>query len=641
MALQGGLMSVADIDTALSRIFKARFLLGEFDPPSMVPYSSIPDSSVDCQLHRDLALLAAKKAIVLLKNQNAVLPLNKDSINRIAVIGPNANVVQLGGYSGFPVVSVTPLQGIINEFSGPGKTISYSQGCPLYGPVDSNAVKAAVNLAKNADVAIVVCGTDLQLAKEEMDRTSLDLPGIQDTLIQKILEVNPRTIVVLVCGFPLSINRVYEHVPGIVLAWYDGQAQGSAIASVLAGNFNPGGRLSSTWFKSAADLPPMDHYDIKENRTYQYFTGTPLFSFGYGLSYTTFEYSNLVKSKTVLNPADSLLVSLTIKNSGKMAGDEVVQFYVHHDAPPIIRPLKELKGFQRISLQPGESKMVEFYLRNSDLSYYDIKSRSFQVDNGSVDILIGSSSSDIRLADRIQVKGNTLSPTYRLNPLLRFEAEDFELKSKPVEIVACNEGGQSIKVMANNDYVVYKNVDFGSGVTHFDARIELDHGISREGDLEIRLDSIDGQLSGTMKLKSGGNETGYLKYSGLVNGVAGIHDLIIVFRNSGNGFCRMNWFEFRKEVPGGNGNENDVQLFPNPASTQFTLTYNCVENTGFSVDIYSMAGILIKNVHVQAPVTGLNSLAFNTGDLGLEQGMYLVKCTLNGYCKSFKLCVCR
>jgi beta-glucosidase len=638
-AISSGVMSIVDVDTALIRIFKARFLLGEFDPADMVPYRSIPVTEIDCQEHRDLALLAAKKTIVLLKNQHAVLPLNKDSVSKIAVIGPNADSVQLGGYSGSPSVLISPLQGIVNKFAGTGTTVRYEQGCSIQGPVDSVAFKAAVDLAGSSDVAIVVCGTNLQVASEKRDRSSLDLPGIQDSLVQEVFLANPNTIVVLVTGFPLSIRQMNENIPGIIVAWYDGQAQGSAIADVLTGDYNPGGKLTSTWYNSVADLPAMDHYDIKENRTYQYFTGTPLFPFGYGLSYTTFDYSNLIISRRALNPGDSLKVSVTITNTGSISGEEVPQLYIHHISPIVKRPFKELRDFRRILLQPGENKTVTFSLAYEDLSFYNEISRTFVVEDGTVEIMIGSSSDDIRLSDQFQVLGTTVSGTYCQDALSRIEAENFEKKSKPITIIPSDEGGQSIRIMADDDYLVFKNVDFGAGVNQFEARIKLDSQGDRNGLLEIRLDSLNGPVAGLMMLVAGEGNEGYKVISCIISGASGIHDLFLIFSYSENGFCKIDWFRFYNDLTLQDSNQYDIRLFPNPASLGFQLMFVCSSASEINIEIFTLEGIMIKSLRHKAQNTGVNVLFFNTAASGLSQGMYIVKCKIDNYSKSLKLCI--
>jgi beta-glucosidase len=637
--LESGLLAPEEIDTALSRVLKSRFLLGEFDPPGMVPYSSIPDSALDSQQHRDLALTAAREAIVLLKNRDAILPLNRDSLTRIAVIGPNADWVQLGGYSGTPAVWVPPLHGIIKRFAGPGKRVDYSLGCSLYGPADSTLMSEAETAAKNADVAVVVCGTDLQWAVEEKDRVTLDLPGVQDTLIKRVLAANPRTVIVIVSGFPFSLNQLADSVPGIIMAWYDGQAQGLAIADVLFGDYNPGGKLTSTWYKSVSDLPPMDHYDIKENRTYQYFSGTPLYPFGYGLSYTTFQYSHLVTSSPSMNPADSVKVTATVKNSGKVAGDEVVQLYIRHTGSSFTRPLKELKGFQKVSLQPGDSSVVTFWLGYGELAFYDEGSKSFAVDSDTIELMIASSSEDVRLVGHLKVKGSTVSPSYRLNPFNRIEAEDFERKSIPMEIISGNDGGQSVKVMSGVDFLEFRNVDFGAGAVNFEANMQLDTSMTKQGILELHLDTPDGPLAGMLALKSNSQYPGYQISSCQVNGVAGVRNLYVVFKNSAGGFCRMDWFRFSKTLSVPLNEACRANLYPNPASTVFWLSFDCGEALEIPVEIYNMQGSKVWSGRGKPAASGADRFSVNLPDTGLSEGVYVVRTNTMNFQRSFKLVV--
>jgi beta-glucosidase len=636
-ALSSGLMDQAVLDTALTRILKARFLLGEFDPPAMVPYSAIPDSMLDCQQHRLLALQAAKEAIVLLKNENAILPLKKDSLSRIAVIGPNADYMQLGGYSGMPAVWTTPLHGIIDKFAGPGKRVDYALGCLLYGPADTNDLNKAVNAAKNADVAIVVCGTNLEWAVEEKDRSTLNLPGIQDTLIRMVLQANPRTIVVLVSGYPFTINEIYQNVPGVIMSWYNGQAQGLAIADVLFGDYNPGGKLTSTWYKSLSDLPPMDHYDIKENRTYQYFSGAPLFPFGFGLSYTTFEYSNLTKSGTHIVQGDSIVVTASVRNTGNRTGDEVVQFYIHHVASPLKRPVKELKGFQRVTLQPGETKTVSFSLKHADLSFYDEATRTFVVDNGVVDLMLGSSSEDIRLQDRLDVSAGMISLVYRINPMVQIEAEDFDKKSKPMQVIACSEGGQSVTVKAEGDFLEFTNVNFDRGVSFFEARIETTQLVP--GILELRLDSLTGPIAGAMTLISTNRGGDYVNRSCKVTGAVGIRNLFLVFRNCASGQCRMNWFRFRDTMSISDAHKEEVQIYPNPASSFFWVEFANPVTTDVLLDIYTLEGNLVWSAIRKEPFDDTRRLFVSICDAGLIPGMYLLRCNANNSRRTCKVCV--
>jgi beta-glucosidase len=544
-AVQQGLLSEADIDVDVTRLLMARFRLGEFDPPELVPYTSIPSSRLDCQEHRDLALTTALKSMVLLKN-NGILPLDINDINSIAVIGPNANRCIFGGYSGTPNIQVNPLEGIQNKVAGQGITVSYAQGCEIQGELSVVAIPSeflipagspaehglkgeyfnnknlsgspalvridnqvnfiwgegspnpainadgfsvrwtgklvppvtktyelavttddgvrlylddellinqwhdqatttysvfkdlqagqeydivmefyentlhaearlqwdyltggiddAVEIASNSDVAIVVVGTDLTVANEGFDRSDIDLPGIQEDLIQAIYNVNPNTIVVLVNGSPVAVNWTQAHVPAILEAWYPGQAGGTAIADILFGDYNPGGKLPETFYASVEQLPGFDDYNVVDaNRTYMYFEGEPLYPFGHGLSYTEFSYSNLQIEPNLITTAGTANISVDVQNVGGREGDEVVQLYVHDVAATVKRPIKELKRFKRINLQPGQTKTVTFTLPAEALAFYDTATESFAVEPGVFEIMVGSSCEDIRLSDTLVV----------------------------------------------------------------------------------------------------------------------------------------------------------------------------------------------------------------------------------------------
>jgi len=634
-AISNGLMSEADADTVLKRIFRGRFLLGEFDPPSMVPYTSIPNDRLDCEDNRNLALQAAREAIVLLKNQDSLLPLNKDSLTRIAVIGPNANAVQLGGYSGTPSVHISPLSGIITKVASSGTQVQYVRGCTISGPKEQASFDSAVMLAANSDVTILVCGTDLYVAAEELDRTTLDLPGAQDLLVQDVFMANPKTILVLVSGSTLSITGINDSIPSIVDAWYDGQAQGSAIADVLFGDYNPGGKLTSTWYRSVTDLPPMDNYDIRNNRTYMYFSGEPLYPFGFGLSYTTFEYGNFSKSIATLGPSDSVMVSFTVKNTGDVTGDEVAQFYIHHVSPAFQRPFKELKDFERIHLLPGETKPVTFKLKYADLDFYNDLTRTFNVSDGNVDLFIGSSSDDIKLTDQISVSGSVVSTTYRQNPFAQFEAENLENKSKSVSFESCSEGGQNIRFSKENEFVEYKNMNFGTGAEQFDARVgqTIDPGAT----IEIRIDSLDGPLAGTLMLDAVTDS--WDTRSCLVHNTSGIHDLFLVYTSNGSGSFRLNWFSFHTTASASIDFNYGFYLYPNPAISQFSLGYLLPCTSETSVEIYTIDGLILKSMHGIVQQEGINRINFNVNDLGIKPGLYIVKFINGKYTKALKLSV--
>jgi beta-glucosidase len=409
-SISSKLCTEADMDVGLRRQLKARFLFGEFDPPSAVPYRSIPTSKLDCQANRDLCLKTAREAIVLLKNDKGLLPLNKDSVQSVAVIGPNANTAVIGDYSGTPPFTITTYQAISSLYAPSSAKVTYAQGCTMTGAKVQTEFDKAVNLAKSASVAVVVVGTDESVCGEGSDRSYITLPGVQEQLIQAVYQANPKTVVVLVNGYSLAINWTAANIPAIVCAWYGGESQGTAIADALFGAYNPGGKLSSTWYSSLADLPSMDDYHIMNNRTYMYFTGTPIYPFGFGLSYTTFAYDNLAMASTSIGPNQSVTITANVKNTGSRAGDEVAQMYIHEAAPSVKRPIKELKGFQRLSLTPGQTKTATFTLSYDDLAYWDSTAQKFVVNPGAFDILVGTSSADIKLRGQITaVTGSSAS----------------------------------------------------------------------------------------------------------------------------------------------------------------------------------------------------------------------------------------
>ena len=564
-AVRQGLVGEALIDTAVTRLFTARFRLGMFDPPAQVPWAQIPFSDNDSPAHRALALDAARESMVLLKNAGGLLPLRKN-VGTIAVIGPNADQawVLLGNYNGTPADPITPLRGI-REAAQPGTRVLYAQGSdfadsvPVMGPVPSAVLTAAngqrgldaafyahrgaamdsaplftrvdstldddwqegapradmnpddfgvrwtatlrppvtgtyrlgligtvkyrlflddslvlhsffpprndepnraffptmasvrleggrayrlrvegeesygvaglqmlwttpsevleaqaEDAARQADVVILCLGITSRLEGEEMrihtsgfvggDRTSLDLPAPQEHLLERIASLGKPTVLVLLNGSALSANWAEEHVPAILEAWYPGQAGGTAIADVLFGSYNPGGRLPVTFYHGVNDLPPFEDYSMA-GRTYRFFQGTPLYPFGYGLSYTTFAYEHLRVSSKTLRPGDTTTVSVDVRNTGTRAGDEVVQLYVRYLGAKVPMPRRDLRGFRRVTLQPGEQQTVVFRLPASALAYWDAAKHGWAVESEPVALDVGASSADIRQTTTIRVRG--------------------------------------------------------------------------------------------------------------------------------------------------------------------------------------------------------------------------------------------
>jgi len=562
-AVKQGLITEAQIDTSVTRLFLARFKLGMFDPPASVRWAQIPISILDQPANRALALRTARESMVLLKNQGGVLPLKK-TLGTIAVIGPNADQwrMLLGNYNGIPADPVTPLRGIREAVSN-GTRVLYARGAdlaegfpvldvvpptalktrdgrrglnadyftsntlsgaPLFSRVDTTidanwreaAPRADMNVddfgvrwtgsfrppqsgmyrlgligtvkfqlylddslvirsvypthdgefpdprlaqsepmrldggrnyrirveaqetygdaqlqllwspphetleaeamrvARQANVVVMFLGLTARLEGEEMpvqisgfrggDRTSLDLPQPQEALLERITSLGKPTVLVLLNGSALAVNWAQDHVPAIVEAWYPGQAAGTAIADVLFGNYNPGGRLPVTYYKSVSDLPAFDDYRMA-GRTYRFFEGTPLYPFGHGLSYTTFAYKNLRPSNQRLSADGSLTVSVDVTNTGKIAGDEVVQLYVQHMGSKVARPRKDLRGYRRITLAPGETRTVSLPLPAASLAYWNADTHGWVVESEPVKLQVGSSSADIRLEATVNVVG--------------------------------------------------------------------------------------------------------------------------------------------------------------------------------------------------------------------------------------------
>ncbi|HBG26813.1 MAG TPA: hypothetical protein DDX75_06930 [Phycisphaerales bacterium] len=264
-------------------------------------------------------------------------------------------------------------------------------------------IAEAARLAAASDTAIVVLGFDETLEGEEHDRADLDLPAAQNELIQAVYKANQQTAVVLINGSAVTINWLKANVPAILDAWYPGEEGGNAVADVIFGNYNPSARLPLTFYASMSQLPSFDDYDIRKGRTYMYLKESPLYSFGFGLSYTSFSYSNLKIKPTKIKQNDSVKIFADVKNTGKVFGQEVVQLYIHDVEASATRPLKQLCGFSKIGLKPGEKKTIEFNLPRESLAFYDVKNKRWTVEQGKFEIMIGSSSDNILLKDTVEV----------------------------------------------------------------------------------------------------------------------------------------------------------------------------------------------------------------------------------------------
>ena len=422
-ALKDGSATEADIDNALRGKFRIEIKLGLLDPPEMVPYAKIKDSPEPWNTERDRSVSRklAEESVVLLKNQDSLLPLDKSKIKSIAVIGPLADVVHWDWYGGTPPYTVTPLQGIKTEV-GSGVKVNYA----AYDTPDGEG--AALKAASESDVAVVVIGNNptcgdeghawystptegggLTLpctapsdGREGRDRESMDLA--QEQIVKQVMIKNPHTVLALITSFPYTIHWSEANVPAIVTMAHSSQDEGTALARVLFGEVNPGGHLVRTWPKSADQLPPRMDYNIRDGYTYMYFKGEPLYPFGFGLSYTTFRFSNLHTSTDRLAKDGALTVSVDVTNTGSRAGDEVVQLYVSWPHPQIVRPREELEGFQRVTVASGQTRTVTIPLKASQLAFWDAGTHAFQVLEEPVRLMVGDSSLDLPLSATVDVQ---------------------------------------------------------------------------------------------------------------------------------------------------------------------------------------------------------------------------------------------
>jgi beta-glucosidase len=412
-----GVLKEAQLDELVAPMLFWKFEMGLFDDPYVDPDEA--ERVVSCDEHRGLALTAAHEAITLLKNENNLAPLDLNAIKTIAVIGPNADRALLGGYSGVPKHNVTVLEGIRAK-AGKKAKVLYSEGCKITiggswnqdevtpsDPVaDRKAIAAAVRVAQKADVIVLAIGGNEQTSREAWslqhmgDRTSLDLVGQQEELVKAMVALGKPVIVFLFNGRPLSINYVAENVPVIYECWYLGQETGRAVADVLFGETNPGGKLPISVPRSVGHLPIFYNYKPSARRGYLFDEVSPLYAFGYGLSYTSFDISNprLTKKKIRTNGSTQLLVDVT--NTGKRAGSEVVQLYIRDLVSSVTRPVKELKGFRKLWLEPGESTTVTFDITPAQLSFYDVK-MEYVVEPGDFELMVGNSSRDADLTKLI------------------------------------------------------------------------------------------------------------------------------------------------------------------------------------------------------------------------------------------------
>jgi beta-glucosidase len=417
--LEAGRIDRALVDQAVARVLRAKFLLGLFEHPYVEQANVEPERPAD----RALARRAAAEALVLLKNEGGLLPLDVSRLKSIAIIGPNASVCRLGGYSGTPEKPVSVLDAVKARLSGKVKVLA-AEGCGLTEggrgwvddtitlprPADDAArVAEAKKVATEADVNVLVIGQNEQLSREAWaanhlgDRGSLDLPGAQMDLARAVLASGRPTVVVLIHGSPLSIGELATSAPAILDGHYLGEETGNAVADVLFGDVSPAGRLPVSVPRSVGSIPAYYNRKPSADRLHLFEEAGPLWPFGHGLSYTTFRYDHLTVTPAKIRRDQTARVSVNVTNTGRRASDEVVQLYLHDVVSSVTRPIKELKGFRRIHLRPGESARVELALGPAELSLWDAQMKRV-VEPGVFEIMVGASSSDIRQRTKLEVE---------------------------------------------------------------------------------------------------------------------------------------------------------------------------------------------------------------------------------------------
>lgn len=408
--VRDGTIKESQLDELVEPMLLWKFKLGIFDDPYVDPDEAERISGSEG--NRKLALRAARESITLLKNENNLLPLNSGKIRTIAVIGPNADRSLLGGYSGSPRHDVSVLEGIRN-YVGESVEVLYSEGCkitiggswnedevvPADPDEDRRQIAEAVEVAAKSDVIVLAVGGNEQTSREAWmrnhlgDRPDLNMVGRQDELAKAMVETGKPVVVLLFNGRPLSVNYIVEKAPAIIECWYLGQETGHAVADVLFGSYNPGGKLPITIPRSAGHIPAFYNHKPSARRGYLFEEVTPLFPFGYGLSYTTFALQNIRLEKDSMTRDESTRLLAELTNTGNREGSEVVQMYIRDMISSVTRPVKEMKGFERVWLKPGETKTVAFDITPGSLAFYDIN-MEYVVEPGDFEIMVGNSSRD-------------------------------------------------------------------------------------------------------------------------------------------------------------------------------------------------------------------------------------------------------
>jgi beta-glucosidase len=420
-AVRDNLLKESELDRAVGRMLEARFRLGMFDPPALVPYAKIAATDYDTPGNDALALRMARESVVLLKN-DGLLPLDRSKIRKIAVLGINATYTNtlLGNYEGEPSHPVTFAAGI-STLLGTNVEVYTAPGCPMVLRLGDNNLAAyeaarlqAVELAQSADAIVYVGGICADLEREFFntpyegfshgDRTRIELPGVQTELLKALRTTGKPLVFVNCSGGAMAMPWEAEHISAIVQAWYPGQEGGRAVAEVLFGEVNPAGRLPVTFYRATTDLPSFLDYSMA-NRTYRYFKGKPLFAFGHGLSYTQFKYDAAQLDRTQVNTNDTFHVKLEVANTGARGGDEVVQVYFRHVKSAVPQPLQVLCGFQRVPVAAQQTAQVDIPVPVKEFRYWDTARKQYVVEAGDYEILVGAASDDIRAKLALRVGG--------------------------------------------------------------------------------------------------------------------------------------------------------------------------------------------------------------------------------------------
>ena len=426
-AIKAGILSEGVIDNALVHLFTIRMETGEFDSRSQVPYTQITKDAIQSPAHQALARKVADEDLVLLKNDNVagtsapLLPADPSKLNSVVIVGNLANAVTLGDYSGDPSLRVSAVQGITSavKAANPQATVTYdSCGTSTRATAAASCSAQTLSDIANADLVLVFAGTDTNVATEGRDRTTIAMPGNYDSLISQVAaQGNPRMALVLQTGGPVTIDNVQQDFPSIVFSGYNGESQGSALADVLFGQQDPAGHLDFTWYKDDSQLPPMKNYGLTPSqtdglgRTYMYFTGQPTYPFGYGLSYTHFNYSAVEVTPKQVSVDGTVMVNVNVTNAGRVPGSTVAQVYA---VPPSSagseQPQKELRGFQKTQeLQPGQTQHLVIPVKVSSLSRWDESQLKQVVDDGAWQFQVASDASNVQGSGTVNVNG-TITP---------------------------------------------------------------------------------------------------------------------------------------------------------------------------------------------------------------------------------------